>query len=187
MTILQLVSEFDKFKYETGLFFKCRQMHDELQQVIDFLKGRIFDTFVEIGGAEGSSLWVYSNLLCKENANIYSIEKKVMPQLVHTVKQLRKINRKVEIIDKPSVEASFLVPDKIDLLHIDGSHTYDDVKRDYIMYSSKVVKGGVIIIHDTLSTHEGPPLLRKELEGTDINMTSFEGKFKGAGVSIIIK
>jgi predicted O-methyltransferase YrrM len=36
----------------------------------------------------------------------------------------------------------------IDLLLIDGDHTYDGVKKDWEMYSPLVKKGGVVAFHD---------------------------------------
>jgi len=36
----------------------------------------------------------------------------------------------------------------IDLLHIDGSHAYDDVKHDYLTWKDKVKDNGVIFFHD---------------------------------------
>ena len=38
---------------------------------------------------------------------------------------------------------------KIDILHIDGSHHYEDVKNDFETWSKFVNDGGVILLHDT--------------------------------------
>ena len=37
---------------------------------------------------------------------------------------------------------------QLDVLFIDGDHTYDGVKRDFAMYSPFVKRGGLIIFHD---------------------------------------
>lgn len=38
---------------------------------------------------------------------------------------------------------------KIDYLHIDAGHSYEDVKRDFEQYSKLISKHGIISIHDT--------------------------------------
>lgn len=43
----------------------------------------------------------------------------------------------------------------IELLFIDGSHEYDDVKADFDQWVPKVVEGGTIAVHDT-TLWEGP-------------------------------
>lgn len=45
---------------------------------------------------------------------------------------------------------------KIDILHIDGSHHYEDVKRDFETWSKFVADDGIILLHDTcVETFEG--------------------------------
>lgn len=51
----------------------------------------------------------------------------------------------------------------IDLLHIDGSHSYEDVKHDYLTWKDKVKDNGVIFFHDV-----GEDLLFGEKMGSHI-------------------
>ncbi len=51
-------------------------------------------------------------------------------------------------------ESVSLFPDEsIDLLHIDGLHTYAAVKHDWETWFSKVSPGGIVILHDTAARH----------------------------------
>ena len=45
---------------------------------------------------------------------------------------------------------------QLDLLFIDGDHSYEGVRRDFELYSPLVGKGGMIALHDIVP---GPPLL----------------------------
>jgi len=47
---------------------------------------------------------------------------------------------------------SYLDGESLDLLFIDGNHTYEGVKADFTNYSSRVAAGGVVAFHDILDT-----------------------------------
>ena len=46
-------------------------------------------------------------------------------------------------------------PNEIDFLFIDGDHTYDGAKTDFLRYGSMVREGGVIAFHDLMAPKNG--------------------------------
>jgi hypothetical protein len=119
------------------------------------------------------------------------------------------------LIKSTSIEAyyDFFVRQdiKIDLLFIDGDHSYEGVKKDFELYSKILSDNGIIIIHDTDENYEktlivsedakkdhyrfdGPSKFIKELESSDewnlINLFNFRilsTKPSSSGVTIINK
>jgi cephalosporin hydroxylase len=49
-----------------------------------------------------------------------------------------------------------LTPDGVDVLFIDGDHSYEGVAGDYRMYSPLVVPGGIVAFHDILAHSKAP-------------------------------
>lgn len=98
---------------------------------------------------------------------------------------------------------------KIDLLFIDGDHSYEGVKTDFELYSKLLSDNGIIIIHDTDGDYEetliisednkknhhrfdGPSKLIKELQENPewnlINLFNFrilDGKPSSSGITIL--
>jgi len=74
-------------------------------------------------------------------------------ELLKILKERFGINN-VEIIkgDFSEIAKEWKLP--IDILHIDGSHKYEDVKKDYETWSKFVKKDGVILFHDVHITAE---------------------------------
>ena len=65
----------------------------------------------------------------------------------HT-KQLFRNDKNVTILRKTSMEALSLVPDNIDLVFIDGDHSYEAIKQDIQGWGKKVRPGGLLSGHD---------------------------------------
>ena len=106
---------------------------------------------------------------------------------------------------------NFCVPQdiKIDLLFIDGDHSYEGVKLDFELYSKLLSPKGVIILHDTDQNYvdsliiskdskknyypfDGPARFIKELEkSSDWNLVNlfnfriFTDKPSSSGITII--
>ena len=122
-----------------------------------YFKSKKFTLGAEIGVADGR----YSEILCKEITGLKLIC--VDPWAVYescwrtqkyqdnaynqTREKLKGYN--VNILRKTSVEASLGIPDNsLDFVFIDGSHTFDHVMTDLIIWARKVRQGGIVSGHD---------------------------------------
>jgi predicted O-methyltransferase YrrM len=75
---------------------------------------------------------------------------------------------------------------KIDILHIDGSHHYEDVKKDFETWSKFLSDDGVILLHDTsVETHDGKVYgVKKFFEEIDLPKFNIDHSF---GLGVICK
>ena len=128
---------------------------------------------VEIGSYCGKSA-CYLGLACKENntklfsidhhmgseeqqfgeeyfdKEIYDFENNrvdTYPLFIENIKKSGLIETVIPIIDN-SVTASKKLEDDIDLIFIDGSHTFKSARSDYSSWKNKIRKGGILAIHD---------------------------------------
>lgn len=58
------------------------------------------------------------------------------------------ISRVVRPLKLTSEEAVVNWKDPIRLLFIDGSHRYEDVKKDFLLWRDHLVRGGIVVFHD---------------------------------------
>lgn len=140
------------------------ELHQFAQRVAD-LKPRIV---LEIGTANGGTLCVLSRLAAPD-ATIISVD---LPggefgggyQWFHVpiFKSFTQGQQKLHLFRGNSHSPEMLkqVQDilgkqTIDLLFIDGDHTYEGVKQDFTLYSGMVRDGGMIAFHD-IAVHTDP-------------------------------
>jgi predicted O-methyltransferase YrrM len=109
-------------------------------------------TIVNIGVYKGKSLkYMLSNSRhplpsIPGRKCIYAIDIKIRDDLVKNCCYIQYIQgRSQDVADQ--------IPDDIELLFIDGSHTYDDALADMEIYWKKVVPGGVMLVHDAYDTN----------------------------------
>ena len=144
------------------------QKPDELQRLVEFLDGRELRTVLEIGTCHGGTLWLWCQL-AHPFAQIVSVDLpdgpygggypvEAVPQLLSYAKDRQWIqlfqgdshaDRMLKAVKR------YLAGKKLDLLFIDGDHTYEGVKRDWEMYSPLVRGGGVVVFHDIVE-HDDP-------------------------------
>jgi len=137
------------------------QVRSEFQRFAKLVAYRKPKAVLEIGTCRGGTLFVLSRL-ADEGATIISVDLpggkfgggyhwlqtpifKCFPKRGQKLHLIRDNSHETETREK--VE-HILGGQRLDLLFIDGDHTYDGVKRDFTLYSPLVGKGGVVAFHD---------------------------------------
>ena len=118
-------------------------------------------TVVDLGVDYGYSTFVFANSMIVNNinGNVYGVD--LFEGDMHTgfrntynevIKKKEKYNLSLlEIIkmDFTDLSKDWYIP--IDLLHIDGLHTYNAIKNDFNCWNNKVSENGIILFHDVTS------------------------------------
>lgn len=177
MELHKLVKEYDKlFPVPHGGIL---QSLDELEQLVEEIGDRKFTSMAEIGSCFGGTVWLYSLLFGADGCHFTIVDIKIDPWLRRVIAEVQKRKHiNFHLLEMPAGESKL---DALDFLHIDADHRYHMVKADYEKHSPNVVKGGIVILHDTL-LDEGPGdhkagtmRFRKELEETGVNIKTFAG------------
>lgn len=131
---------------------------------------------VEIGSARGKST-CFIGMALKENGvgKLFAIDPHcrtawndkdgvdTYPLIVGNLRSLG-LEDYVKIIREKSEVAARKWVSQIDLLFIDGDHSYDGVKHDWELYLPFVKQYGLVIFHDTLwDLHPEPPFYRPDM------------------------
>lgn len=137
---------------------------DELARFSSIARKIAPQRVLEIGTAQGGVFW----LLCQistPDARLISID--LPPEERHSggmkvdvdLKRMKQADQEVHAIAGNSHDPAILARVKsllggraLDILFIDGDHTYEGVRQDYEMYHSLVRPGGLIAFHDIIHT-----------------------------------
>src|SRR3990167_4064119 len=101
-------------------------------------------TILDIGTAAGGSAVVFA-LASKPKVKVYTIDPMVNTTFQDLLKRTE-IGKKVHYLITTSEEA--VVPGKIDLMFIDGIHSYQGVTDDFNHFHGQMKPGGVVMFHD---------------------------------------
>jgi predicted O-methyltransferase YrrM len=147
---------------------------------------------VEIGSARGKSA-CYVGRALKENGSgrLFAIDPHTRTNWndedsIDTLGEMKRnirafgIEKQVEIIRDVSEKAAarWMLP--IDMLFIDGDHSYDGVKRDWDLFMPHVSPFGLVVFHDTLwDLHPDSPYSR-----ADMGVPAFVEELRLAGYPV---
>lgn len=62
--------------------------------------------------------------------------------------------------------------ESIDILHIDGFHTYDAVRNDYMEWTKFLKPGGVVLLHDTCIDWFGVKVFFEQIQTPKLNFSA---------------
>lgn len=139
------------------------QKINEISSLLSLLKKRKLKTIVEIGTAQGGTLYAWCKI-SEPDALIVSIDLPGGPfgggYTLNDIRKFRKYkkkNQKLYFLRKDSHKQTtkkklmeIVKGRKIDFLFIDGDHRYTGVKKDFHLYSPLVKPNGLITFHDIL-------------------------------------
>jgi len=148
---------------------------------------------VEIGSARGKSACAVGLALRRNGfGKLYAIDPHSVTEWNDTnsvdsfaiiTEHLAKagVTEQVEIVRKTSGEAAKNWKDKIDLIFIDGDHSYEGVKADWELFLPHMSEFGVVVFHDTLWDLRPDPKLSR----SDMGVPRFVEELRAAGYPVI--
>ena len=137
---------------------------DELTEFTKIVRHLAPQTVLEIGTAQGGVFWLMCRLAAR-SATLISLD--LPPSERHSggekfaidLQSMKNSGQTIHSVHGDShalgtlEQVKKLLGDRmIDLLFIDGDHTYEGVRQDYLMYSQMVRPGGLVAFHDIVKT-----------------------------------
>lgn len=133
-------------------------LHDFAQWIV---RDRLPQVVVDLGVDHGFSTAAFAT---PRIGHVYGIDSRAdsITSVTKNIDSLGLLDM-VTLVQSDFTEASKLWSRQIDILHVDGDHSYESVLRDFSNWSTHVTPGGIILFHDIDSFPEGPGKLFREI------------------------
>jgi cephalosporin hydroxylase len=167
-----------------GIVFGPWQEPSEIRSLMHMVEAIRPQTVLEIGTSNGGTLFLFARVALPD-ALIVSVDLprgqfgggyprwraplyQAFAADKQTIRLLRADSHAPETLEK--VRAA-LNGRKVDVLFIDGDHTYDGVRQDFEMYGPLVREGGLVAFHDIVPPRPNGPLPWKneDLQGGEVS------------------
>jgi predicted O-methyltransferase YrrM len=181
-----LRAQLDSIDFSSGLGDSAHLLYGLARS----LKPRIA---VEIGSARGRSA-CFVGLALKENGSgrLYAIDPHIQTAwndlgAIDTFSTMRQnvaeldLGGVVEIVRSTSADAAATWSEPIDLLFIDGDHSYYAVKADWTRFSPFVSEFGVVVFHDTIWDRRPDPRYGR----ADMGVPAFVEELRNTGYPVV--
>lgn len=140
---------------------QSQQIRSEFLELAKMVKEQNCKYIMEIGTYRGGTLFVFSQLAAPQATvisldfhfsllgKVYgAIQKPLLRKFVRNGKSLFLLRQNSHLPETLKVVRDILQGHELDFLFIDGDHTYQGVREDFLMYSQLVREGGLIAFHD---------------------------------------
>jgi predicted O-methyltransferase YrrM len=184
-----LVTPEEWFEF-AGKVFPAHQQQGEILDFLAMVAMRNPRVILEIGTAQSGTNFLLAQVLVSVET-IIAMDLRVRNTRLLSMFSRPALNRiclegsshSLSSLDKVK---HVLSGSSLDLLFIDGDHSYEGVSSDYQMYSPLVRKGGLIAFHDIVDDHQtkygrpslgcagGVPIFWRELKSTQDPTTTWE-------------
>lgn len=160
------------FQYANS-FFAPIQVEDEIVNLVDDVRRLAPATVLELGTSMGGTLYLWTRL-ATSNATLVSVDlpggkfgggystlrTPLYQRFARDQQQLHLLRANSHDADSLNRVKAIFRQTPVDLLFIDGDHTYEGVKQDWEMYHHLVRPGGMVVFHDIAMNYDDTQVKR---------------------------
>jgi predicted O-methyltransferase YrrM len=146
------------------------QKYDELADFLDFLPP--VHNVLEIGSMTGGTLWLWAQIATGLVVSVDLQNGPALGELPTPVTRIEGDSHAPRTLDavRDALAGWGSISPSVDLLFIDGDHSYEGVRRDAAWYMGLVRTGGVVAFHDIVR-HDDPAASEVERFWTEFKAT----------------
>lgn len=141
-------------------FFRPLQKRSEILRLIEVVRSLRPSSICEIGAAGGGTTFMLAQAAAS-NATLISLDLAFTESRRAAVSRFASEEQKITCLrlDSHSPDSVRAVADclsgrSLDVLYLDGDHSYEGIKADFQMYSPLVRPGGLIVFHDIVPDYK---------------------------------